>query len=133
MKEDEVRALHELERLWGLPAAPSIACPSCGKRSYNANDVNYRYCGYCHQFHDDMLPKDVNPKTGTTPEDGAAPPNFLMREQSQREEYGMSPEFQWPTWPGWRAFVSLDDWRLTLAVMAGASALTLIVMLAALL
>lgn len=27
-----------------------IACPKCGVRSYNPNDVKMRYCGNCHQF-----------------------------------------------------------------------------------
>ena len=36
------------------PAVPSIVCPVCGKRSHNPNDVENRYCGHCHKFHDDM-------------------------------------------------------------------------------
>jgi ribosomal protein L37E len=33
--------------------SPSITCPRCGATSYNLNDVKHRYCGACHQFHDD--------------------------------------------------------------------------------
>jgi hypothetical protein len=34
---------------------PYIVCPKCGKVSHNANDVQQRYCGACHAFHDDLL------------------------------------------------------------------------------
>lgn len=33
---------------------PSITCPVCHKTSYNLGDVQHRYCGFCHQFHDNM-------------------------------------------------------------------------------
>lgn len=33
---------------------PSIRCPRCGMTSYNARDVEERYCGSCNAFHDDM-------------------------------------------------------------------------------
>jgi hypothetical protein len=33
-----------------------ITCPQCGMTSHNPNDVAYRYCGNCHQFHDQMRP-----------------------------------------------------------------------------
>jgi hypothetical protein len=29
---------------------PVFLCPMCGRRSYNRNDVEQRYCGACHQF-----------------------------------------------------------------------------------
>jgi ribosomal protein L37E len=32
---------------------PFILCHHCHRRSYNVNDVEARYCGFCHQFHDD--------------------------------------------------------------------------------
>lgn len=32
----------------------SITCPKCGLRSFNVNDIIFRYCGNCHQFHEDM-------------------------------------------------------------------------------
>lgn len=35
--------------------APSIACPQCGKVSFNPNDVRERYCGNCSRYHDTML------------------------------------------------------------------------------
>jgi ribosomal protein L37E len=32
----------------------AIRCLMCGFVSYNKNDVEKRYCGQCHVFHDDM-------------------------------------------------------------------------------
>lgn len=29
-----------------------IRCKICGLRSFNRNDVENRYCGFCHKFHD---------------------------------------------------------------------------------
>lgn len=29
-----------------------IRCNTCGKVSWNTNDVIHRYCGHCHKFHD---------------------------------------------------------------------------------
>lgn len=31
---------------------PSITCPVCQWTSYHPKDIEYRYCGNCHQFHD---------------------------------------------------------------------------------
>ena len=31
-----------------------IECLICGRVSWNHNDVEKRYCGWCHQFHDIM-------------------------------------------------------------------------------
>lgn len=31
-----------------------IKCLTCNLTSYNTNDIRYRYCGYCHVFHDDF-------------------------------------------------------------------------------
>jgi len=28
-----------------------IKCLTCNKKSFNRNDVEYRYCGYCKEFH----------------------------------------------------------------------------------
>ena len=28
-----------------------ILCRRCLRRSFNANDIAARYCGYCHEFH----------------------------------------------------------------------------------
>ncbi len=33
---------------------PSITCPQCGRTSHHPRDISERYCGACHQFHDDM-------------------------------------------------------------------------------
>lgn len=37
-----------------LDEQPSIECPQCHKRSYNPNDIERKYCVYCHQFHEFM-------------------------------------------------------------------------------
>ena len=37
---------------------PSITCLRCKRTSYNANDVDARYCGCCHEFLDDIAPAD---------------------------------------------------------------------------
>lgn len=37
----------------GTPLA-SITCPRCGKTSYHPKDVSEKYCGNCHEFHEDM-------------------------------------------------------------------------------
>ena len=31
-----------------------ITCPRCHLTSYNQNDVENRYCGNCHMYHDQM-------------------------------------------------------------------------------
>ena len=28
---------------------PSFRCPECGKVSYNPNDIEHEYCGWCHR------------------------------------------------------------------------------------
>lgn len=28
-----------------------IQCLTCGMKSYNENDIKYKYCGKCHKFH----------------------------------------------------------------------------------
>lgn len=33
----------------------TITCLVCGMKSYNQNDVEQKYCGNCHQFHDIMM------------------------------------------------------------------------------
>ena len=35
------------------PDAGFITCLRCGKTSYNPNDVQQRYCGHCHVFHEE--------------------------------------------------------------------------------
>lgn len=32
----------------------SITCPKCGMTSHNFNDARERFCGNCHQYHDQM-------------------------------------------------------------------------------
>lgn len=37
-----------------LVAHPKIVCPQCKMESYNPHDIEHKYCGNCHQFHDEM-------------------------------------------------------------------------------
>jgi hypothetical protein len=30
-----------------------ILCHVCKRRSYSPGDIENRYCGFCHEFHDD--------------------------------------------------------------------------------
>lgn len=39
---------------------PSITCPKCEMTSYHPDDIKNRYCGNCHQFHDDMKTKEYD-------------------------------------------------------------------------
>ena len=32
------------------PEQPSITCPVCDRTSYNPNDIEWGYCGYCHAY-----------------------------------------------------------------------------------
>jgi ribosomal protein S27AE len=32
---------------------PSYRCPRCGMVSFNPNDLQHRYCGFCHKFEDE--------------------------------------------------------------------------------
>ena len=36
---------------------PSITCPRCGMKSYNANDITEGYCGHCHDWTNPALTK----------------------------------------------------------------------------
>lgn len=38
----------------GQEETPFIICPVCGLLSYNSNDIEQRYCGYCHAFYADF-------------------------------------------------------------------------------
>ena len=33
-----------------MSAPPYFECPQCGARSYNPNDIQFGYCGNCHEF-----------------------------------------------------------------------------------
>ncbi len=48
-------AVDAAPRVPDLDAPASVTCPQCAMSSYNRNDVAHRYCGNCHQFHDQML------------------------------------------------------------------------------
>lgn len=60
----------------------SIRCPQCKRVSCNPNDVQFRYCSYCHAFHSDMrgdtliarrIMKSVEPVFGSPREVTHAP------------------------------------------------------------
>lgn len=36
--------------------AGSITCLTCYRTSHHPGDVENKYCGYCHVFHEDRLP-----------------------------------------------------------------------------
>lgn len=42
-----------------LPEPPSIVCPRCGRRSFALRDVQMRYCGACHRFHDEPASEEA--------------------------------------------------------------------------
>lgn len=37
-----------------MVSQPSITCPQCGMTSYHPMDIEKKYCGNCHQFHNAM-------------------------------------------------------------------------------
>ena len=40
-------------KYWISQHGDSITCTTCRKTSHNPNDVENRYCGFCHVFHRD--------------------------------------------------------------------------------
>lgn len=36
----------------------SILCLCCGLQSFNANDIVYHYCGFCHEYHSEWIDFD---------------------------------------------------------------------------
>lgn len=36
-----------------LDGGKAIKCMTCQMRSYHPKDVEHRYCGNCHKFHED--------------------------------------------------------------------------------
>lgn len=38
---------------------PKIKCPFCGMTSWNPNDVRWKYCGNCHNFHDRIIENEA--------------------------------------------------------------------------
>jgi hypothetical protein len=39
---------------------PSITCPRCKKVSYHGDDIKYKYCNHCHDWHEFMDPNLEN-------------------------------------------------------------------------
>lgn len=50
----------------------AIVCPTCGRASYNPNDIAHRYCGNCHMFYADM--------PGSSP---TLPPDLVKRDDDR--------------------------------------------------
>lgn len=43
------------EHAWKYPETfPNIECPKCNRTSYNINDIKYKFCGNCNEWHADM-------------------------------------------------------------------------------
>lgn len=42
----------EIEASGPMTGVPHFECPQCKKVSYNPHDVEHRYCGWCHVFHE---------------------------------------------------------------------------------
>lgn len=50
----------EFEPLWGVQTfemvedrgSTGIKCLRCGRTSFHPQDVEHRYCGHCHEFHE---------------------------------------------------------------------------------
>lgn len=40
---------------------PSICCPRCRMVSFNLNDMERRYCGNCHEFHEGLRTNEMDP------------------------------------------------------------------------
>lgn len=37
-----------------IPNIESITCPICNKTSYHPEDIKNKYCGFCHEWHENM-------------------------------------------------------------------------------
>lgn len=37
----------------GTGSQTTITCLGCGRESYNVNDVEHKYCGHCHVYHEE--------------------------------------------------------------------------------
>lgn len=46
------------------PGRDPITCPKCGRTSYHPVDIEKKYCGACHEFHEDMPAKDTFKRDG---------------------------------------------------------------------
>lgn len=46
--------LHYIDAKWHFP---SITCPRCKMVSYNSNDIEHKFCGNCHEWHEYMNDK----------------------------------------------------------------------------
>lgn len=121
MREDEVRALEALERAWGLRETPSVVCPGCGVESHHPKDIEYRYCARCHRFHDDVV---------WATDDGAAPPNFLMIEKTEHEEFGILESPSWPKWLRENLFALDTPWLTALVCLVASLATAAVLVIA---
>ena len=64
----------------------NIVCLDCGMTSWNINDVKMRYCGNCHEFHDNKeLKARVHEHFDKTPaEEVVANAEEIARQQHAR-------------------------------------------------
>jgi hypothetical protein len=47
---------------WISPGGDSITCTKCRHTSHNRNDVENRYCGFCHKFLEDGFHREQRAK-----------------------------------------------------------------------
>lgn len=47
---DVILATPAYEILWNRSEQLAIRCKTCGMISYNEQDREQKYCGYCHKF-----------------------------------------------------------------------------------
>lgn len=48
--KDTFIELDDLRVRWATEREQSITCPRCGRTSYHPKDVEYGYCGNCHDY-----------------------------------------------------------------------------------
>jgi ribosomal protein L37E len=51
LKEFEQKIRSSMDKTYAL-GKDYITCLVCGRTSYNGNDIQMKYCGNCHQFHE---------------------------------------------------------------------------------
>lgn len=45
--------MYKTYRLGSKDGQSYIECLTCRMRSFNPNDIQHKYCGRCHKFHDE--------------------------------------------------------------------------------
>ena len=98
-----------------------IKCPQCGKTSYNPSDIEQRYCGNCHAFHDalNQAAEDKAQELYGPNAHAEMNPNGLLE-----IHIGESRK----TWRGWPPLISIgwgDTWEQAFELAAVRSEWTL--------